>query len=261
MSLHRVIVVLLSVLVMCACNGRKSTSSPQEAYSPSHRVDSLLGNCANPYEIALEISKHPVEVLNTPTALPPYTNYTIKTSVDGNFRVYSILDPMSSIYDVHNIFLYRNGKDEYDVHVKADQGDWGYIINIGMVPSEKKTYYLLVSEYVSYHQGMFCTTIISAYSLSHEIYNSLKREQLFITKSGNLTDMIEVSWNDDGANKDWTNLFGVSLSNTSNTQEIYIQVISAKTGNALDRAIVYKWNGRHFVYSGLKGMRVERNEL
>ena len=261
MSLHRVEVFLFSVLIMCACNSSKSTSSSQEAYCPSHRVDSLLDNCANPYEIALELSKHPFDVLSTPIEPSPYTNYTIKTSADGNFRVYSILAPMSSIYDVHNIFLYRNGKDEYDVHVKADQGDWGYIINIGMVPSEKKTYYLLVSEYVSYHQGMFCTTMISAYSLSREIYNSLKREQLFITKSGNLTDIIEVSWDDDGANKDWTNLFGISLSNTSNTQEIYIQVISAKTGNALDRAIVYKWDGQHFVYSGLKGMCVDRNEL
>ena len=259
MSLHRVVVFLFSVLLMCACNSSKSTSSSQEEYCPSHRVDSLLDNCANPYEIALELSKHPFEVLSTPIEPSPYTNYTIKTSADGNFRVYSILAPMSSIYDVHNIFLYQNG-DEYDVHVKADQGDWGYITNIGMLSNGNKTYYLLVSEYVSYHQGLYCTTMISAYSLNNEIYNSLKRESLFITKNGNLTDMIEVSWSDDGANKDWGNLFGVSLNRISNTQEVYIQVIDAKSGDALDRAIVYRWDGRHFVYSGLKPMRIERKE-
>lgn len=167
---------------------------------------------------------------------------------------------MSTIYDVHNIFLYRNGEDEYDTHVKADAGDWGYIINIGMVISGHKTYYLLVSEYVSYHYGMYCTTMISAYSLDSDIYNSLKREPLFITKSGKQTDMIEVSWDDNGSNKDWLNLFSVSLDNSGNTHEVYIQVIDAKSGEALDKAIVYKWDGSHFRYSGLKPMRIERIE-
>lgn len=249
-------IIMLSVLLLSACQIRPSNKPGKS--DPSCQLDGLLGNCANQYEVAAYLSKN-LEILDIPVKPSPYTNYTVKTSADNNFRVYSILDPMSSIYDVHNVFLYRNG-DDYDTHVKADAGDWGYIINIGMVASGHKTYYLLISEYVSYHYGMYCTTMISAYSLDRDKYNSLKREPLFITKSGNLTDIIEVSWDDNGSNKDWLNLFGVSLDNAGDTHEVYIQVIDAKSGDAIDKAIVYRWDGCHFRYSGLKPMRIERIE-
>ena len=249
-------VLILSAVLTVGCDGNH-VSNPNY-YGIEHQIDSLIDNGANPYDVASYLHDN-LDYLDVRVEASKDWNYTVSTSADGEFRVYSIIDwTHSSIYDVHNIFHYRNGKDDDAIHLKADAGDWGYIRDIGMVSSKDKTYYILVSEYETIHQGVFYTAMITVYSLDKYIYNSLTRESVFLTKSGRMTDSIEVSWRDDYGHKDDANLFGISVDDTKDTHEVYVQVIDAKTGDALDRAIVYRWDGKHFVYSEIRSMRIER---
>ena len=94
------------------------------------------------------------------------------------------------------------------------------------------------------------TSGITAYSVQSDWDNSLKREPLFLTKRGNLIDSISVMWDDPhGDREDY--FYGVELDNPVDTKEVYIQVIEAETGTAMNKSIVYRWDGKHFVYSGI----------
>ena len=95
------------------------------------------------------------------------------------------------------------------------------------------------------------TSGITAYSVQSDWDNSLKREPLFLTKRGNLIDSISVMWDDPhGDREDY--FYGVELDNPVDTKEVYIQVIEAETGTAMNKSIVYRWDGKHFVYSGIR---------
>ena len=250
--------LILSTIFMVGCSRNSINSSC--GYGIENQIDSLIENGANPYDVASYLHSNR-DYLDVKVAPSQNCYYTVCTSEDGEFRVYSIFDwPSSSIRDSHNIFHYRNGRDDDAIHIKADAGDWGYIRNIGMIQHGDKSYYILISEYYSIHQGVFYTAMVSVYSLDKYIYDSLTRESIFVTKSGRHTDMIEVSWQDDHGDKDDSNLFGISFDDAKDTHEVYVQVIDAKTGNALDRAIVYRWNGKHFVFAEIRPMRIERTE-
>ena len=100
--------------------------------------------------------------------------------------------------------------------------------------------------------------MVSVYSVDEQIFDSLKREQTFVTKSGHLIDSIEVQWHNPFECSLPDNYFGITIDNPKNTHEIYVQVIDENTGDPLDKAIVYKWNGRHFSYSEIRPMKIER---
>ena len=179
--------------------------------------------------------------------------YEVRTSYDGNFRVYSFVNCPSYWCDIHNIFQYQIDKED-PIFIKADAGDDGSIIEIGMQKQESKTYYLLVSQNYIFHQSELIITMISAFSIDKSIYNSLKRESLFKTKNGKTLETITVVWDNVHGEKDYDNLFGISIDNPNNTREIYIQIIDETTGHAIDKAIVYRWDGKNFTYSGTKLM-------
>ena len=249
--------LLAGALLACACHGGNGPTP--ETYGVLRQVDSLLDNGCGPYKVASFLGSHP-EQLDLPVDSLA-ESHLARTSADGRFRVYSIMHwQNSAICDIHNLFLYRNGDDPDDVHLRADAGDWGYIKDIGMLRTGDKTYYILVSEYLSVHQGLFLTTMVSVYSLDRNRYDSLKRESRFRTMSGRLTDSIEVEWDDYGAEKSWDNLFGIAFDDRGDTREVYVQVVDSRTGDAHDLAIVYRWDGRCFAYQGLRPMRIERKE-
>lgn len=249
------IALFVFLLLLAGCNSHQHIS---DTYGPYHQIDSLMENGANPYDVASYLYEHS-ETLDQTYDFTDGEGYKVMTSADKDFRVYSILDwPHSSIYDVHNIFHYRNGRYDDAIHINADAGDWGYIVNIGMVKSGSKSYYILISEYESVHQGIYCTTMVSVYSLDEYIYNSLTREPIFITRDGRHLDSIEVSWADDLGFKSMDNLFGIAIDNPCDTKEIYIQVIDSGSGDALDQAIIYRWDGHHFTYAGILPKHFER---
>lgn len=251
MNIRLTFFALLSILELGACGG----NAGHETNYGGNPIDSLLYHGANHFDIASWLYKH--GDLDIRVDSRDDWSYSVKTSADNRLRVYSFSDDTRFYEDVHQIVHYRNGDDELDEHIRIVDDDWGLIRDIGMLTSGHKTYYLLVYDSVSFHQGMYCRSMISAWSVDNYEYDSLKREPLFITKNGRYTDRIEVRWDDGGGQKDSQNVFCVSLDRTSNTREVYIQVVDADSGDALNQAIVYHWNGGKFIFYGLRPMRIE----
>lgn len=247
-----VIFIQLILVALCtiSCNGAHLRDRTK--YSDSEKIDSLLDNGANPYDVASYLYENP-DYLYVPIESTDESPYEVKTSPDGKFRVYSIFVSQNYTSDIHNIFQYQI--DEQDpIFLKADAGDIGSITNIGMLKKGDKTYYLLLSEFYVFHQSVLVSNMISVYSVDDNIYDSLKREALFKTKNGNKLETIEVVWENIHGEKDSDKLFGISIDNPNNTREIYIQIIDQTTGHALDKAIVYRWDGNNYTYCGTKLM-------
>lgn len=251
------ILPIAALLFIASCG--ENHDSISDAYGVERQLDSLIDNGANPYDIASFLYENP-EYLDVPVVSSPDGDYTVQTSSDGNFRVYSIYDwPSSSVCEIHNIFQYRTGGYDDTIYLKADAGDSGSIKEIGKVSKGDKALYILVSDNYILHHGVYYTAMVSVYSLNDYMYDSLARESVFVTNSGQRLDYIEVFWQDEHWEKDDSNLFGVAIDNKEDTREIYIQVIDANTGDALDRAIVYAWDGESFVYAGIRAMSICRD--
>ena len=251
MNTKLILIILANLFALGACGGN-ADYKPDFGGDP---IDSLLYHGANHFDIASWLDRN--GDLDTPVKPHEDCDYSIKTSANNRLRVYSVPDQTCFYDNVHQIIHYRNGYDEFDEHIRIVDDDWGQIRDIGMVTDGHKTYYLLVYKDVHYHQGTYFSAVISAWSTDENEFDSLKREPLFVTKNGRHTDKIEVQWDDDGSFKDSQNVFGVSIDGTKNTRDVYIQVVDADTGDALDQALVYHWNGRYFVFSGLRPMRIE----
>lgn len=228
-------------------------------YGPFHQIDSIMDAGGNPYDVASYLHEHE-ETLDLNLDFSQGDGYSVMTSTDGNLRVYSVYDwSGSSFPQIKNVFHYRDGENDDDIHVKADEGDWGCISGIGTTKNDSKKYYVLLSDYYSEIHGTCVVTMVSVYSLDEQVYDSLKREQsVFWVKSGRHIDSIEVRWDDYSGYSLPDNYWGISMDNPHNTREIYVQVVDAKTGNPLDRAIVYRWNEDHFEYSEIRPMKIER---
>lgn len=251
-----IFIILIASTLLCGC--RHYGQVDYTTYGPLRQIDSLCDNGANPYDIASYLYEHP-ESLDLDIGSTQSDGYTVMTSSDGEFRVYSIYDwPGLSFPQIKNIFHYRNGRYDDDIHLKVEVEDWGCISSIGTVKNEEKSYYILVSDYYSELRGTCCVTMVSVYSLDDQIYDSLKREMAFITRSGRKIESIEVRWEDYKGFSFPDNYWGISMDNPHNTREIYVQVVDANTGKPLDRAIVYKWNKDHFEYSDIRPMKIER---
>lgn len=248
---------IVFTVLLVSCNISSHNEMP--IYGPLHQIDSILDAGGNPYDVASYLQDH-METLYLNLGFSQGDGYSVVTSADGNLRVYSVYDwPGLSFPQIKNIFHYRDGENDEDIHIKADEGDWGCISSIGTTKNDSKRYYVLLSDYYSEIHGTFVVTMVSVYSLDEQIYDSLKREQsAFLTKSGRHIDSIEVRWNDYSGYSLPDNYWGISMDNLQNTREIYVQVVDAKTGNPLDKAIVYRWNKNHFEYSEIRPMKIER---
>ena len=243
---------LLSSILAIGCKNIRSNYLLTDAneYGAGQKIDSLLDGGANHYDVASYLFKHP-EYLHV--NIEPITDdfiwrYSVNSSADGKLRIYTFLDDLGYTRDVHNIFQYLIA-DDLPVRVQADECNEGTVNTIGMRCQGLKTYYLILNDYVSGHNCY--TSGITAYSVRSDRDNSLKREPLFLTKGGSLIDSISIMWDDPHGDREGY-FYGVKLDNLENTEEVCIQVVEAETGTATNKCIVYRWDGKHFAYSGIR---------
>lgn len=252
MHKYRLLFYLIVSIFAFGCKNIQSNYPPTgtKEYGPGQKIDSLIDIGANHYDVASYLFKHPeyLNVIIKPRMDSDIWRYSVNTSADGKLRVYSFLDDLGYPQDVHNIFQYLID-DDLPVRVQADECNDGTVKTIGMRCLGVKTYYLIVTEYVSYHNCY--STGITAYSVQSDWDNSLKKEPVFLTKGGNLIDSISIMWDDPHEDRE-DYFYGVELDNPVNTKEVHIQVVDAENGMATNKSIVYRWDGKHFAFSDIK---------
>ncbi len=251
---HTFIIIAAVLLALTSCGNHSASRLiyppyfEQKAGLPGS-LDSLAFYEANHYDYASWLLKHPETLLHSPVEYSdsPYHCYT--TSADRKFRVYSILDQerWSDTY-AYNIIQYTTSDQFDDVSLSVETLTRDIIQQIGMISIGAKTYYLPITNLYVFHQGEYFRCSISAFSVTEN--HLLKKEKLFLTRDGRYLDTIDVEWDDNGGTLSNDDLFGIRLDSMFNTHEVQIQVIDGVTGEALNRTLSYKWDGRYFKYSG-----------
>lgn len=244
---------LLCILLLVSCSKSNSFS---DCGLSGYSLDSLLSDGGSQYDVAAYLYRNPDFLQNSPRSFRDGGRLTYETSSDGCFRVYSMELP-GCYPDIESILQY--GDSEYDSLLILDEmEDKGRVWKIGMNDSDPKTIYLPVSFQTFCCGGEYLSACIRSYSINNdETGFSIQQAPLFKTKSGKLLDSIEVDWNDDCGERSSNNVFCIALDNLENTREVYIQVIDADTGEALDKAIVYRWDGSFFKYVGIVPKKIE----
>jgi hypothetical protein len=243
----------LCIVLLLSCS--KSNTSSDRSLS-GYTLDRLLSEGGSHYDVAAYLYRNPEFLQNTPRSFRDGGRLSYETSADGCFRVYSMELP-GCYPDIENILQY--GPSKYEPVLLLDElEDKGRVWEIGMNDSASKKIYLPVSFQHFCCGGEYLSACIRSFSIIYdETGFSIQQEPLFKTKSGKLLDSIEVDWDDDCGERSSNNVFRIALDNPENTREVYIQIIDAATGEALDKAIVYRWDGSFFNYAGIIPKRIE----
>ncbi len=243
-------VLFLFVLVMLfsSCTGQRSSlsDSPLTAY----QLDSLLGEGGNHYDVASLLYRNPDFFYNSPRSFREGGRLSYDTSLDGQFRVYSI-ELQGNYPFIDNIIQCGDSRSTPLLMMEAIE-DKGPIYKIGMHNDGHRTIYLPVSFQYFCCGGEYISAAIRSFSIIRDSSGfSILSEPIFKTKHGRLLDSIEVDWDDNCGKEPSNNIFCIDWDNPDNVNEIYIQVIDADTGIALNKAIVYRWDGIFFNYAGI----------
>lgn len=231
--------------------------SPSSVYHLSgNSLDSILMEGGNHYDIASQLFRNPDFLSESPRSFRDGGRLTYETSSDGCFRVYT-MELAGRYPEVENLIQY--GDSKYDPLLLLDEMAFmGRVDKIGMKKDGKRTIYLPITFQYFCCSGEYISANICSYSSVKESYGgaSVLSEPVLKTKNGTLLETIEVDWNDNCGEVSSCNVFCIELDSVDNTNEIYIQVVDADTGKALDKALVYRWDGTFYTYSGIIPKRI-----
>ena len=247
-----IIVVGTALFSSCADDGSSSVVNISGV-----SLDSILMDGGNHYDVASQLFRNPDFLSESPRSFRDGGRLTYETSSDGCFRVYS-MELAGHYPEVENLIQY--GDSKYDpLLLLEEMAFMGRVDKIGMKKDGKRTIYLPITFQYFCCGGEYISANICSYSSVKESYGgaSVQSEPVLKTKNGSLLDTIEVDWNDNCGEVSSCNVFCIELDSVDNTNEIYIQVVDADTGKALDKALVYRWDGTFYTYSGIIPKRIE----
>ena len=239
------VLFIFYIITLLSC--RQGVNSERDTDNWDSTLDSIA--CyGNIYDLASYLSHHPEFPLSTECYSSEYVEYM--SSLDGKFRVYSILPRRQSFPSFKNIIQYEyfSGRN-----LKLEMMDGlGCISEIGICYTKDKIIYLPITYKYSILHGTHIVSSVRAFTLDKHTYE-LNRAPVFKTKAGKFIDTIDVLWNSRGGSLDAyeDDFYGLRFNIEPITSEVYVQVVPSSTGIPTDEEIAYLWDGCHFTYSGI----------